>query len=128
MALEYAISHDNSLIRVVATGTPDYKSISELWLDIVARCKRHDCRKVLGESCTEQWLDSYAYDHATIFRAVGLSKQSQIAWVENNRDSKDSVKLTEAVIRNRGFRKARVFDSIRDASRWLAAEPKNQGF
>lgn len=122
MALKYSIRHERSLVRVVATGTPDYLSISQLWRDIVARCRQHNCLKVLGESRTERWLDTYAYDHAAIFRAVGLSEQSRIAWVELNAEARETVKLAEAVVRSRGFSKARVFDRITDAKRWLAQE------
>jgi len=125
MALKYSIRHEDSLIRVVAVGTPDYLSISRLWRDIVARCRRHNCLTVLGESRTERWLDTYAYDHAAIFQAVGLSKHSRIAWVEKNREAREIVKLAEAVVRNRGFSKARVFDRVADARRWLAEESDN---
>jgi len=120
MPLEYSIKHEDSLIRVTVTGSPDYLSTDRLWHDIVANCKRHQCLKVLGESETEQWRDSDAYDHAAIFEVAGLSNEYRVAWVEKNPEAKKAIKLAEAVVNNRGFETARAFSSVADAKRWLA--------
>lgn len=122
MPFEYSIKHEDSLIRVTVTGSPDYLSTDQLWRDIVANCKRYECPRVLGESETEQWQDSDAYDHASIFQAAGVSNRYRIAWVEKNPEARDSVRLAEAVVKNRGFEKARLFGSVAEAKRWLAEE------
>ena len=126
MPWEYSIRYEDSLIRVTVTGTPDYLSTDRLWHDIVANCKRHECSKILGESETEEWQEADAYDHAPIFEAAGLSRQVRIAWVEKNEEARTSIKLAEAVVRNRGFATARVFDDITEARRWLADVPDGQ--
>ncbi|MGI9233902.1 MAG: hypothetical protein ACR2RD_09765 [Woeseiaceae bacterium] len=125
MPFNYTIEHDDSCIRVRVTGTPDYLSTDRLWHDIVAHCKRTSCHRVLGESATEEWHDADAYDHAPIFEAAGISNSFRVAWVENNPEAREAIKLTEAVVNNRGFETARSFDNIADAKRWLDETPGN---
>ena len=43
----------------------------------------------------------------------------RIAWVEKNAATKEWIKLSEAVVRNRDLATARAFDSVADAKRWL---------
>lgn len=119
MPLEYSITFEDSLIRVAVTGTPDYLSTDRLWHDIAANCERHECSSILGESETAEWQQADSYDHASIFEAAGISPDIRIAWVEKNEKARDSVKLAEAVLQNRGFTTARVFDNIADAENWL---------
>ncbi len=126
MPLKYSIRHEDSLIRVAVTGSPDYLTLDRLWHDIVAHCKRHGCLKVLGESTSEQWENADAYDHAAIFEAAGVTNQYRIAWVEQDPDAKEAIKLAEAVVNNRGIETARVFDSLAAAQRWLAEIPDGQ--
>lgn len=119
MPLDYSIKYDNSLIRVSVTGSPDYLELDRLWHDIVAHCKRHDCLKVLGESTSEQWEKTDAYDHAAIFEANGVTNDYRIAWVEQDPDAREAIKLAQAVVNNRGIETARAFNSLASAKRWL---------
>jgi len=123
MSLKYTITHEDSLIRVAVSGSPDYLSTDRLWHDIVARCKKENCFRVLGESATEEWRSEDSYDHAAIFEAAGVTQDYRVAWVEQNPDAKEAIKLAEAVIRNRGLDKARAFEDLADAKRWLDEKP-----
>jgi hypothetical protein len=120
MPFDYSIKHEDSLIRVTVTGLPDYLSLDQLWRDIVAACKEHECLMVLGESKTEGWHDEDAYDHAAIFQAAGLTEQYCVAWVEEHAEAREKIKLAEAVVLNRGIVTGRVFNSVAEAKRWLA--------
>ena len=119
MPLKYSIKHEDSLIRVTVTGTPDYLSTDRLWHDILSRCKQHNCFRILGESATEEWQNEDSYDHAAIFEAAGVTQEHRVAWVEKNPDAKEAIKLAEAVVSNRGFEMARAFDNVASAKRWL---------
>ncbi len=119
MALEYSITAEPSLIAVSVDGLPDYLSIDRLWHDIVAACKRHDCFDILGVSTVQPASLSEAYDHAAIFEAVGVTKEFHIAWVEENPEAKEWIRLSEAVVRNRQLAKTKVFNNVADAKRWL---------
>ena len=123
MPFKYTIEHEDSLIRVAVTGSPDYLSTDRLWHDIVVRCKQNNCFRILGESATEDWQNADSYDHAAIFEAAGVTREYRIAWVERNPDAKEAIKLAEAVVSNRGHETALVFDNVADAKCWLGQEP-----
>jgi hypothetical protein len=120
MAFKYEIWHEEPLIRVSVTGSPDYLSLDKLWHDIVATCEVHGCLKVLGESATEPLKDEEAYDHAAIFEAAGMSNLYRVAWVEKNEDALEKTKLAEAVVNNRDLVTGRAFDNPTEARRWLS--------
>ena len=86
---------------------------------IPGNCKRHDCFDILGVSALQPVSTGEAYDHAAIFEAVGVTKDFRIAWVEENPDAKEWIKLSEAVVRNRQLATTQVFNSVADAKRWL---------
>lgn len=75
---------------------------------------------VLGQSDTDGCSADDAYDHAAIFEAAGVDNQYRIAWVEKNLDSRDSIRLAEAVVRHRGLKTGRACDSVDEAKKSLA--------
>ena len=119
MALDYRITPEASMISVTVEGLPDYLSIDKLWHDIVAACNQHQCFDILGTSNLEPAPSGEAYSHAAIFEAAGVHNGFRIAWVEKNAATKEWIKLSEAVVRNRDLATARAFDSVADAKRWL---------
>jgi hypothetical protein len=120
MALEYSIEHEQALIKVTVCGELDYLSMDQMWKDIMVACKKYDCSNILGIASIEAPTAIDAYDHASIFNAIGMSPDFRIAWVENNATAVEMAKLAKAVIRNRSLAEARVFGSAREARRWLA--------
>ena len=127
MVLQYSIRHEDSLIRVSVVGSWDYLSVERLWREIATECKRHQCLDILGESDTKQWTEGAAYDFPTIFNAAGISPRHRIAWVQKNAASRETTRLVGAVLRNRKLAKARVFDSLAEAKRWLTAGTVESG-
>lgn len=120
MALEYSIEHEQALVTVTVSGKFDYVSMDQMWKDIWAACEKYKCSRVLGIASIEAPKSQDAYDHASIFPAIGLSRELRIAWVENNPAAVELAKLAEAVIRNRDLAAGRVFESAAEARRWLA--------
>lgn len=123
MSLQYSIRHEDPVVRVTVTGSPDYLSLDQLWRDIVACCREHHCLKVLGSSRTEEWTDEDAYDHAAIFEAAGVTNRFRVAWVEENVAAMQAIKLAKAVVTNRDVVTGRVFASLAKAKRWLDETP-----
>lgn len=121
MGLEYSISYEQSYVEVHVRGEGDYLSTDKMWKDISAACRKNDCHKILGIANIESRSAQHAYDHAAIFEAAGMTSEYRIAWVENNRSTIETARLVEAVIRNRDLADGRVFDSVPEARRWLAA-------
>jgi hypothetical protein len=120
MSLEYSITHEQSYVEINVRGQGDYLSTDKMWKDIAAACQKNNCHNILGVADIGVRSLEHAYDHAAIFEAAGMTSQYRIAWVETNPLAQESAKLVEAVIRNRGLADGRVFDSVREARRWLA--------
>ena len=123
MALEYSIEYEQGLINVTVHGEFDYLSMDEMWKDVWAACEENNCSSILGIADIEAPTNYDAYDHASIFDAIGISPELRIAWVENNRAAIEMARLAEAVIRNRGLAVGRVFGNVAEAQRWLAKVP-----
>ena len=121
MAAIYAISCTDSIIEVRVTGTPDRVSIARMWQDIVAACKEHECRSILGLSDMEQPIKlADAIDHQAIFLEAGVTTDLRIAWVQLNPAAVRMNMLIESMLANRGLASGRVFTEEMIARKWLA--------
>ncbi len=121
MGLEYSIAYEQPFIKVSVSGTPDYLSIHRVWSAVAKACNMHGCRDILGVSDLDLPISiADAYDHNSLFEAVGITPDYRIAWVEENPEAKKVAQFIETVLLNRGRVKGHVFDSIPKARRWLA--------
>jgi len=126
VVLHYDISVDESQIRVRTSGVFDFLKVYEMWERISATCKEHNCFKVLGRSDLQKPIPTMdAYDHLSIFEAVGITPQFRIAWVAENSELVDKLRLTETVLRNHAAINLRVFESVRDGEKWLMKDSKD---
>lgn len=121
MALDYSIKPEDSVVRVRVTGSGDYLELEQLWREIAAECSAHRCLNILGESNTEAWTDGVPYDYPDIFRAAGITPQHRIAWIQHNPAAREGLEVAAVVVRNRKLASTRIFDSVAEAQRWLAA-------
>lgn len=122
MGLEYSIAHEQSFIKVSVSGTPDYLSIHRVWSAVAQACDTHDCRNVLGESDLDLPISiTDAYEHDSLFQALGITPDYRIAWAEKNSEAKEVARFIETVLLNRGRVKGHVFDNISEARLWLEA-------
>ena len=120
MGLDYKIEKEPSVISVTVRGNIDYLSLDCMWKDIAAACRKHRCTDILGVAEIEAPTSGDAYDHASILALAGLNADYRIAWVESNPQSRDTARLAEVVIRNRGLATGCLFDNVADARHWLA--------
>lgn len=120
MALQYTINFEDSTIVVRGSGTADRQSIAQLWQEIVAACKEHNCFYILGFSDLDKPLSiTEAFDHQAIFLEAGVTIDHRIAWVDKNPQSLQRTQLVESVLLNRGLANGRVFTDEFEARRWL---------
>ena len=120
MSLTHTICLDNHWIKVVTEGRFDFIKAFEMWEAVVAVCEEHGCHNILGVSNIDEPLPSMdAYDHLSMFEAVGVTSKHRIAWVANKPELLEQLRVAENVLRNRGSLNIRVFDSIGPAQRWL---------
>lgn len=121
MAAIYAISYADSIIEVRVKGTPDRASLACMWKEIVAACKAHQCRSILGLSDMEQPIKlADAIDHQAIFLEAGVTIDLRIAWVQLNPAAVRMNMLIESMLLNRGLASGRVFTNEMVARKWLA--------
>ncbi len=123
MSLDYSITYEKSHVEVQVSGEGDYLSTDQMWKDIAAACQNNNCHNILGVANIDDRSSEHAYDHAVIFELAGMTNEYRIAWVELNTESKETARLVEAIVRNRGLADGRVFDNIREAKRWLSERP-----
>lgn len=122
MAVQYTIEYRDSAIEVHVSGTPDRESLSQMWKDIIAATKEHNCLYILGLSNLDQpHKISDAIHHQAIFHEAGVTIDHRIAWVQLNPEAAKTTRIAETILLNRGMLNGRLFDDEFDARRWLAA-------
>lgn len=124
MGANYTIELRDSNIEVSVTGIPDRASIAQMWVDIAAACKRHQCHSILGLSNLSVPLKiADAIDHQAIFLEAGISIDHRVAWVQLNANAYAMTQLVETILLNRGLVNGRLFTDEYEARRWLADLP-----
>ena len=119
MKKEIIITFEGAYVQVVANGDKDFEYATELWTSVVKACQQYDCLKILGISTTGKPLKTMeAYQHAELFRELGLTHDYRIAWVELNPDAYETTYFVETVLVNRGF-PGRLFEDEVQAKKWL---------
>ena len=114
------IEHMGDYVHAQQYGPDSYDASLELWQHIAATCKEHNCYNILGESFTTQALTPMeAYDHIKIFELAGITFKHRIAWVNHSKETVDSTKFAETVLKNRGLINGQVFPTVEEAKQWL---------
>jgi len=115
--LTVTFEDDHVLVR--ADGDKDMEFAEDLWSQVSSMCEKNDCFNVLGiarSSTPQEALDGY--EHARLFRELGIDERYRIAWVELEPEAMDMASFIETVLVNRGL-PGRVFSSEADARTWL---------
>jgi hypothetical protein len=116
---DFTITLEDGYVQVLSEGEKDYEFAEKLWTAVVAFCKQHNCYQILGISNTSRPMEAVdGYDHARLFRDLGISHEYRIAWVELREDAKDMTAFIETVLVNRGL-PGRLFSSVQEAKDWL---------
>ena len=119
MKNEIVITFEGTHVQAIANGEKDFEYSTQLWTNIVQACHDNNCRKILGIANTTKPLRTMeAYQHADLFRELGLTHDYRIAWVELNPDAYETTYFVETVLVNRGF-PGRLFEDEVQAKKWL---------
>lgn len=113
------VTFEGDHILVLAGGDKDMDYAENLWSQVVSVCQENNCFNVLGIARTttpQEALDGY--DHARLFRRLGIDHRYRIAWVELDPDAIDMAYFIETVLINRGL-PGRVFSVEAEAREWL---------
>lgn len=121
----FTISFEGDHIKILAGGDKNLEYATALWSAVVETCKEHDCYNVLGISeATSPMPILDGYQHADLFRSLGITNKYRVAWVEFNPDARESTYFVETVLINRGL-PGRLFDSVAEAMDWLLRDDKS---
>ena len=124
MRNEITITLEGDYVQVLADGEKDYEYAEKLWTAVVAFCQERDCYRILGIANTSSPMEAVdGYDHARLFRDLGISHEYRIAWVELRAHAKDMAAFIETVLVNRGL-PGRLFSSVDEAKDWLLHDVK----
>ena len=110
MKNEIVITFEGTHVQAIANGEKDFEYSTQLWTNIVQACHDNNCRKILGIANTTKPLRTMeAYQHADLFRELGLTHDYRIAWVELNPDAYETTYFVEPGMGNRAFH-GRLFE------------------
>jgi len=113
------ITFEGDHVRVLSEGDKDFAFSVKLWTDVSELCRQQDCFNVLGIATTNSPLEAVeGYDHARLFRDLGIDHKYRIAWVEKSDAGRDIIEFIETVLSNRGL-PGRLFESVEEAEDWL---------
>lgn len=122
MRNQVTITFEGDHVLVLSDGEKDFELSTRLWTEAVEVCEANDCFRILGVSTTTRPLEALeGYDHARLFRELGIDRRYKIAWIENNSDAQDIVNFIETVLYNRGL-PGKVFEDVDEARAWLLSD------
>ncbi len=122
MDATYRIQCKGDYIEVASDGVKTIDYARRLFTELKTTAERCDCFKVLGISNSTRPVSiADAYDHADLFRDIGIDNRYRLAWVEMNDQAKDTLAFIEDVLHNRGL-PGRMFETVDDAHCWLMSK------
>jgi len=122
------ITFQGDHVRIDTTGERSLDRARTLWTEVVKVCREHDCFFVLGVSEAPGPMPTIdGYDHAEMFRELGITGEFRIAWAELSDDAREATRFVETVLSNRGM-PGKLFSSEEDARRWLFSKTDDAGF
>ena len=114
------IEHMGDYVHARQYGPDSYDASLGLWQHIVDTCKEHNCYNILGESFTTQALTILeAFDHIKIFKLAGVTLKHRVAWINHSKDTVDSTRFAETVLKNRSLINGHLFSTVEEAKHWL---------
>ena len=122
---EFIITFEGDYIKVHSNGDKDLEFSTRQWTAVVEACRAHDCFRVLGIGNTTKPQETMdGFEHARLWRELGIDSKYRIAWVELNPEAVDAVYFIETVLYNRGLR-VRLFPTEDEAKDWLLSGDKS---
>ena len=120
VAYQSSVSYRNDHVRIEVHGNErGIEKARAFWTQVSALCREHDCLKVLGVSDSTGAVPTMdGYEHADMFRELGISEKTRIAWAELDDHARKATHFVETVLLNRGWT-CKLFDNEKDARQWL---------
>lgn len=122
---EFIISFESDHVKVLSNGYKDLEFATRVWTAVAEACHTHDCFKVLGIANSTSKMETMdGYEHARLWRELGIVGKFRVAWVELNPDAVEAAYFIETVLYNRGM-PVRLFPTEGEAKEWLLSGNKS---
>lgn len=123
---EIIVEYKGDHVHARVYGKNNYEVSRDVWGRVMATCKEHNCFKILGENFTTNELSTMdAFNHLTILKEVGLTRDYRVAWVNHVKETSRGLEFVETVVvANRGLANGKLFSDVEDAKRWLFGDEK----
>ncbi len=124
MAEGFTIEKRDNYIYVRIEAEQASAEFSRRFFGAIAQaCQEHNCYNILGESfATKPMSTTEAFEHAEIFREVGITPRHRLAWVTHAKPVADQARFVEMVLKNRGLVTGFLFDTMDEACDWLLGQ------
>lgn len=118
----FEVNYVGDYVEVISNGRKPLSFSRKLWAEIVRVCEANDCYRVLGiGDTTEPPTTLDGFDHAELFRELGVSGRYRVAWYEKNEAARPSYEFIDDVLYNRSL-PGRLFDTLEEAKEWLLSD------
>jgi len=122
----FTVSFEGDHIRVNSVAERNIEYATALWTEVANTCQQNNCYFVLVVSRAPAPMPVVdGYDHAELFRELGIGPRFRIAFAELNDEARVVTKFIETVLMNRGL-PGRVFATEAEARQWLFAETEER--
>ena len=119
MKTEIEVTFENDHVKIITSGEHSIDTARKVWSKAVETCVAQNCYKILGISNSTIPVSTIdGYDHADLFRELGINHKYRIAWVEQNSNMVEEYRFVETVLQNRGL-PGKLFKDIKEARNWL---------
>ncbi|MET0357198.1 MAG: hypothetical protein ABW044_10495 [Cellvibrio sp.] len=120
MSYEVTITLNDNYLHVIAEGRSSLENATELWQNIAAACRSHNCFNVLGEQRLQNPTTTMdAWNHQSIFINAGITSKYLIAWVDHNPKTFKQTEFVRTVLANRDIGYGKLFSDTEEAKSWL---------
>ena len=120
MTARFTVEFKGDYVEVHSDGEKDIEYARHLWTEVEKTCRASDCHRVLGLAKTTKPVKVIeGFDHAELFKGLGITPDYRIAWVEFNEEAFEIAKFIETVIFNRSIAALKAFHDEAAARLWL---------
>ena len=127
MGIGFTVSFQGDHVRIDSDAERSIEYATALWTEVAKVCEEHECYFVLAVSNAPGPMPIIdGYDHADLFRKLGIAQRYRIAWAELNDNARSATEFVETVLFNRGL-PGKVFGNEEDARQWLFSKSQSNG-
>ena len=100
----FTVSFKGDHVRIDSNAERSFDYATALWTEVAKTCQENNCFAVLAVSNAPGPMPVVdGYDHAELFRGLGIGHNYRIAFAELNDEARPATEFVETVLKNRGL-------------------------